>query len=143
MMTKEGSTQIVNLMTPGAGVLMLGCGHISHYSEYVVSSTLSIYITLIAITCVNVLWCWFLYHHWFTFILWWGCWYTHIKFVVLSTWYILIPCLLDSGRFWFYRKDKPEFCTMGAHMFLKHFLLGVADITQYLQCMGKCNFPCL
>ena len=30
MMTKEGSTKIVNFMTPGAGVLMLGHGHISH-----------------------------------------------------------------------------------------------------------------
>ena len=30
MMTKEGSTKIVNFMTPGAGVLVLGCGHISH-----------------------------------------------------------------------------------------------------------------
>ena len=28
MMTKEGSTKIVNFMTPGAGVLMFGCGHI-------------------------------------------------------------------------------------------------------------------
>ena len=35
MMTKEESTQIVNFMTPGAGVLMLGHGHISHYSKYV------------------------------------------------------------------------------------------------------------
>ena len=30
MMTKEGSTKIVNFMTTGAGVLVLGCGHISH-----------------------------------------------------------------------------------------------------------------
>ena len=30
MMTKEGSTKIVNFMTPGAGVLVLGCGHLSH-----------------------------------------------------------------------------------------------------------------
>ena len=30
MMTKEGSTKIVNFMTPGAGVLVLGRGHISH-----------------------------------------------------------------------------------------------------------------
>ena len=29
MMTKEGSTKIVNFMTPGAGVLVLGRGHIS------------------------------------------------------------------------------------------------------------------
>ena len=32
MMTKEGSTKIINLMTPGVGVMMLGHGHISHYS---------------------------------------------------------------------------------------------------------------
>ena len=30
MIAKEGSTKIVTLMTPGAGVLVLGCGHISH-----------------------------------------------------------------------------------------------------------------
>ena len=50
MMTKEGSTQIVNFMTPWAGVLMLGCGHLSHIvNNYVLSSTPSIYSTLIAI----------------------------------------------------------------------------------------------
>ena len=49
MMTKEGSTKIVNFNTPMAVVLMLGRGHISHFSEYVLSSTLSIYSTLIAI----------------------------------------------------------------------------------------------
>ena len=49
MMTKEWSTKIVNFMTPWAGVLMLGYVHISHYSEYVVSSTLSTYRTSIAI----------------------------------------------------------------------------------------------
>ena len=30
LMTKEGSTKIVNLMTLGAGVLVLWRGHISH-----------------------------------------------------------------------------------------------------------------
>ena len=30
MMTREGSTKIVNFMTPREGVLVLGCGHISH-----------------------------------------------------------------------------------------------------------------
>ena len=30
MITKEGSTKIVNFMTPGAGVLVLGHGHISN-----------------------------------------------------------------------------------------------------------------
>ena len=30
MMTKEGSTKIVNFMTPGTGVLVQRCGHISH-----------------------------------------------------------------------------------------------------------------
>ena len=29
-MAKEGSTKIENFMTTGAGVLVLGCGHISH-----------------------------------------------------------------------------------------------------------------
>ena len=49
MMTKEGSTKIADFMTPGAGVLVLGHAHISHYSEYALSSTLSIYSTSIAI----------------------------------------------------------------------------------------------
>ena len=30
MTTKEASTKLVNFMTPGAGVLALGCDHISH-----------------------------------------------------------------------------------------------------------------
>ena len=30
MMTTERSTKIVNFMTPGVGVLVLGRGHISH-----------------------------------------------------------------------------------------------------------------
>ena len=30
MMTKEGSTKIVSFMTPGAGILVIGCGHLSH-----------------------------------------------------------------------------------------------------------------
>ena len=33
IMTKEGSTKIVNFMTPGAGVLVLGRGHISHFMK--------------------------------------------------------------------------------------------------------------
>ena len=37
MMTKEGSTKIVNFMTPGSGVLMLGCGHISHIVKCIIS----------------------------------------------------------------------------------------------------------
>ena len=41
MMTKEGSTKIVNFLTPGAGVLVLGHGHTSYYREYALSSTLS------------------------------------------------------------------------------------------------------
>ena len=49
MMTKDGSTQFANFMTSGAGVMMLGRGHISHCSEYVLSSTLRIYSTLITI----------------------------------------------------------------------------------------------
>ena len=30
MLTKERGTKIVNFMTPGAGVLVPGCGHIRH-----------------------------------------------------------------------------------------------------------------
>mgnify|MGYP003692222091 CR=1 FL=1 len=30
IITKEGSIKIVTFMTPGAGVLVLRCGHISH-----------------------------------------------------------------------------------------------------------------
>ena len=30
MITNEGSTKIVNFMTPWEGVLVLGCGHINH-----------------------------------------------------------------------------------------------------------------
>ena len=45
-MTKEGSAKIVNFITIGAGGLMLGRGYMS---EYALSSTLSIYITLIDI----------------------------------------------------------------------------------------------
>ena len=30
MMNKEGSIKIVHFMTPWAGVLVFGCGHISH-----------------------------------------------------------------------------------------------------------------
>ena len=33
MMIKERSTKVVNLMNPGAGFLVLGCGHISHIVE--------------------------------------------------------------------------------------------------------------
>ena len=57
-------------MTSGAGVLMLGDGHLNHYSEYVVSSTLSIYMysTLVAIVSRDYD-ASFLYHRWFSFIL--------------------------------------------------------------------------
>ena len=36
MMTKEASTLIVNFMTPGAGVLVLGHDHISYIVKYLV-----------------------------------------------------------------------------------------------------------
>ena len=53
---------------PGAGVLMLRCGHISRYSEYALSSTLSICSTLIAIVLSddNVV---FLCNFWLLFII--------------------------------------------------------------------------
>ena len=42
---------------------------------------------------------------------------------VLSTLYILIPCLLASDRFCFYREDKPEFCTMESIYVSETFLV--------------------
>ena len=78
IMTKERSVMIVNFITLGAGGLMLGRGYISHYSEYALSSTLSIYITLIAIVLreYNTA---FLCNCWFLFILWWGSWYANMN----------------------------------------------------------------
>ena len=37
MMTKEGSTKTVYIMIPGAGVLVQGCGHISHKVKCIIS----------------------------------------------------------------------------------------------------------
>ena len=48
-MTREESVKIVNFIFIGAEGLMLGHGCIGHYSEYILASTLSIYITLNAI----------------------------------------------------------------------------------------------
>ena len=42
---------------------------------------------------------------------------------VLSILYILIPLLLASDRFCFYREDKPEFCTMGGIDVYETFLV--------------------
>ena len=47
MMTREGSIKIVTFMTAGGGALMLGHGHISHYCEYVLPSSLSMYSKLL------------------------------------------------------------------------------------------------
>ena len=55
MMTNEGSTKSVNFMTPRAGVLMLGRGHVSHFSKYVLSSTLSINIQHVDFYCVGIM----------------------------------------------------------------------------------------
>ena len=41
MMTKEGSSKILNFMTLGTGDLMFGHGCRIHYSEYALFSTLS------------------------------------------------------------------------------------------------------
>ena len=53
MMTKEGSTQIVNFMTIGAGVLMLARGHISHIVNYLYIIFYSINIQHIDCYCVK------------------------------------------------------------------------------------------
>ena len=37
MMSKEGTTKIVNFMTPGVGVLALGCGQISYVGKMLYS----------------------------------------------------------------------------------------------------------
>ena len=42
---------------------------------------------------------------------------------MLSTLYILIPRLLASDRFCFYREDKPKFCTMGGIDVTETFLV--------------------
>ena len=110
-------------MTPGAGVLMLGRGHISHYSEDVLYSILyiSIFSTLIAIVLRDYDAA-FQYHHWFLFYLWWGCWYTNMSSSdeksVYSLWYSgdrwglwasclkietwLNICILFYFRVWFF-----------------------------------------
>ena len=49
MMTTKGSIKIVNFMNPRAGILVLRHDHFSKNSEYALSSTLSIYSTLVAI----------------------------------------------------------------------------------------------
>ena len=91
MMTKEWSTKIVNLLTPGAGVLMLMRGHISQNSEYASSSSLLIYSILIAIVVLRDWYAASQCHCWFLFILWWGCWYANMntsnKKSVKSLWY--------------------------------------------------------
>ena len=69
-MTKERN-KIVHFMTPRTGVLLLGHGHKSHYSGYVLSFTLSIYSTLIAIVSRDYD-AELLYHRWFSFILWYS-----------------------------------------------------------------------
>ena len=61
-MSKEGSNRIVTFITSEAGVLVIGRGHISHYSSDVVYFTLSIYSTLIAFVLRDYDAA-FLYHH--------------------------------------------------------------------------------
>ena len=54
---------------------------------------------------------------------------------VLSTIYILIPCLLALDRFCFHREDKPEFCTMGGIYVsetLLVFYLFILVVTQFM-----------
>ena len=48
-MTKEGSALIVNFITIDALSLMLGRGNISHYCEYALSFTLSIYLLIVLV----------------------------------------------------------------------------------------------
>ena len=48
MITKEGSIFFFKFLDLWAGVLLIGRGHIRHYSEYASSSTVSTYSTLFA-----------------------------------------------------------------------------------------------
>ena len=49
MVTGEGSVRIVNFIFRGAGGLVLVRCYVGHYSEYALSSALSVCITLIAV----------------------------------------------------------------------------------------------
>ena len=60
--------QTLNFMTPRVRVIMLGRGHISHYSAHVLSSTLSKCSTLLAIVIRNYD-AVFLFHGWFLFMI--------------------------------------------------------------------------
>ena len=60
---------------------------------------------------------------------------------VLSSQYILIPCLLVLDRLCFYREDKPEFCTMGGIYVSETFLvLQVADDEFFYHFIEKGTF---
>ena len=62
---------------------------------------------------------------------------------VLSTLYILIPCLLALDRFCFYREDTPEFCTIGgmyvSETFLVHYWTNKPNFSHicYLSWKGR------
>ena len=77
-MIKGGSAKIVNFFTVGAGGFMLGRGYMRHNSKYALSSTLSIYIILIAIVLswYNAA---FLCYCWVSFIRWCGSWYANMS----------------------------------------------------------------
>ena len=88
MMTNKESIKIVNFITPGAGVLVLGCGHIRHIVKIHYFFKNLLYSYAIVLRDYDVA---FLYQCWFSFILWWGCWYTNmspsVKKSVWSRWY--------------------------------------------------------
>ena len=52
---------------------------------------------------------------------------------LLSTIYILFPCLLALDRFCFYREDKPEYCTMGGIYVSETFLVVTTDVKRVLR----------
>ena len=61
MMTKEGCTKNLNFMSNGAGALVLGCGHLGHCSEYVLSSTLSVYSHWLNYYAAYLYHCWYIF----------------------------------------------------------------------------------
>ena len=83
MMTREGSTKIVNFMTPVARVLVQGSGHIikSLYWICVIFYSINIYIcsTLVELSNLRDYNAAFLCHCGFLFFLWWSSWYANMS----------------------------------------------------------------
>ena len=108
MITNEGSIKIVSFITPGAGVLVLGCGHISHLVKMHYFLKYLLYFYAIVLRDYGVA---FLYQCWFSFILWWGCWYTNMSPSDKKS-LILRLLLWPVGLFFFKKSCSPKLFDM-------------------------------